>query len=106
MQPHFPGNSFSPTIPRVPTRSRKRCAFLKLIRPNKSLKTLMNVVSAVLPQDAGAPSLRHEPREEVLLHMICCITMLFLHFGAAAPVLPQSGAGSAVQAASLPEVPS
>lgn len=37
--------------------------------------------------------------------MICCIAMLFLHFGATVPVLPQSVASPAVQAASLPEAP-
>ncbi len=38
--------------------------------------------------------------------MICCIAMLFLHFSATAPVLPQGVAGPAVQAASLPDAPS
>jgi hypothetical protein len=35
--------------------------------------------------------------------MICCIAALLLHFGATAPALPQSVAGPAVQAASLPD---
>ena len=37
--------------------------------------------------------------------MICCIAALLLHFGATAPVLPQSGAGPAVQTASPPDAP-
>lgn len=38
--------------------------------------------------------------------MICCIAALFLHFGATAPVLPQSIASPADQTANLPEAPS
>lgn len=38
--------------------------------------------------------------------MICCIAILLLHFGTTAPVLPQGVAGSAVQAAPLPDAPS
>ncbi len=38
--------------------------------------------------------------------MICCIAMLFLHFGATAPVLPQGAARPSVQAASLPNASS
>jgi hypothetical protein len=38
--------------------------------------------------------------------MICCIAMLFLHFGTTAPVLPQGVAGATIQAASLPGAPS
>jgi hypothetical protein len=67
---------------------------LKLIRLNKSLKTLMNVVSAVLLQE-----------KRVLRRMLCCIAALLLHFGATAPVLPQGVATPAVQAATLPEAP-
>lgn len=37
--------------------------------------------------------------------MICCIAALLLHFGATAPVLPQTVAGPAVQAAYLPDAP-
>jgi hypothetical protein len=37
--------------------------------------------------------------------MICCIAVLLLHFGAAAPVLPETVVAPASEAASLPDAP-
>ena len=38
--------------------------------------------------------------------MICCIAVLLLHFGVSSPVLRQTVADAAIQAASLPDAPS